>query len=194
MRAEERREQVLRCAADLFAEQGYHGTTVEHVVGRAGVARGTFYAYFKDKRSIFDELLHSYMDDIRDHITRIDVSIGQERSLQMMRENLQGVLGVCLRRRALTKILLSEAVGLDEEFDRKLLDFYSEVLELLERTLSQAQGIGLVPEGDVRVSAMCVLGSLKEILYQVIMRGFEVDENELVDSLIKLHRSGLIAI
>ena len=53
---------------------------------------------------------------------------------------------------------------------------------------------GIVPDGNVRVASLCVLGSLKEILYQLIMRDFEVDEGELVESLLSLHRTGLIAI
>ncbi len=194
VKATQRREQVLNCAAELFSEQGYHKTTVGHIVEHASIARGTFYLYFQDKRSIFDELLQRYMDDLRGAYTGIDVRLGPERCLELMRANVFGVFEVCLSQRQLTKILLSEAVGLDEAFDEKLVGFYAEVTDLLERTLGLGQALGIVPDGDVRIPAICVLGSIKELLYQVIMRGHEIDVGDAVDGLMTMYRNGLIAI
>ena len=193
MHAAERRDQVLACATELFAESGYHRTTVGHIVERASVARGTFYLYFQDKRSIFDELLQQYMDDLRGAYTGIDIALGPSRCLELMRENVNGVLLVCLDQRHLTKILLSEAVGLDEAFDKKLGNFYGEVIELLERTLRLGQKIGIVPPGDVQISAISILGSLKELLYQIIMRDYDVEVTDLVDGLLSMYRKGLVS-
>ena len=49
---EERREQISSVARDVFARRGYHQTTIEDIVLQAGIARGTFYLYFEDKRDI----------------------------------------------------------------------------------------------------------------------------------------------
>ena len=43
-------------------------------------------------------------------------------------------------------------------------------------------------------SALTVLGSLKEILYQVVTEDFDVDVQSLVDDLVAMYRSGLITI
>ncbi|MCA9565749.1 MAG: helix-turn-helix transcriptional regulator, partial [Myxococcales bacterium] len=121
MRSEERREQILSVAAEAFAQYGYHATTVDTIVTGAGVARGTFYSYFQDKRSIFEELLDGYMKGLHAQIIRIDPKLGPTRAMELMRQNFNGVLSECLEQSALTKILLSEAVGLDEGFDERLL-------------------------------------------------------------------------
>jgi AcrR family transcriptional regulator len=56
-RGSERREQLLDAAMRLFAEQGYHGTTVGDVCDELGVGKGVFYWYFESKEALFRELL-----------------------------------------------------------------------------------------------------------------------------------------
>jgi AcrR family transcriptional regulator len=43
------RDRILAAATELFAKRGYGGTTIEHIVKRAGVARATFYESFENR-------------------------------------------------------------------------------------------------------------------------------------------------
>jgi AcrR family transcriptional regulator len=53
------RERILAAMAEIVAKRGYQGTTVEHIVKRAGVSRGTFYEIFENREACllagFDE-------------------------------------------------------------------------------------------------------------------------------------------
>lgn len=62
----ERKQQLLDCAAALFAERGYADTRVIDIVRAAGVAKGLFYWYFENKEQLFRELA----DDIRMRLRR----------------------------------------------------------------------------------------------------------------------------
>src|SRR6476660_3654602 len=56
----DRRTQLLSSARTVFAKKGYDDATVSEIVGRAGVAQGTFYLYFPGKESLagaFAEIL-----------------------------------------------------------------------------------------------------------------------------------------
>jgi AcrR family transcriptional regulator len=55
----ERKQQLLDCAAQLFAERGYAETRVIDIVHAAGVAKGLFYWYFDNKEALFKELAGS---------------------------------------------------------------------------------------------------------------------------------------
>jgi AcrR family transcriptional regulator len=46
------RRRIIDSALEVFASKGYAATTIEDVVARAGVARGTFYLHFKNKLAI----------------------------------------------------------------------------------------------------------------------------------------------
>ena len=54
---QDRKQQLLDCAAELFAERGYRETRVLDIVRRAGVAKGLFYWYFQNKEALFRELV-----------------------------------------------------------------------------------------------------------------------------------------
>ena len=47
---EDRRAQILQKAKEVFAERGYHNASISEIILRAGIARGTFYLYFRTKR------------------------------------------------------------------------------------------------------------------------------------------------
>ena len=56
---QERKDQLLACAAELFAERGYADTRVLDIVRAAGVAKGLFYWYFENKEALFRELVET---------------------------------------------------------------------------------------------------------------------------------------
>jgi AcrR family transcriptional regulator len=43
------RERILVAMAETVAKRGYQGTTIEHIVKRAGVSRATFYEHFENR-------------------------------------------------------------------------------------------------------------------------------------------------
>lgn len=187
-----RRQQVLECAAAAFAERGYHRTSVSDIVGRAGVARATFYQYFHDKRSIFAELLDGFIADLQERIAPIDPTVGAQRGLELVRQNVRTVLSYMLERRALSKILLSGTLGVDPDLDQKLVAFYDRVQTLLERSLSHAQRMGVVRPCDIHLAATLTLGGLKELLYQVTTRGYEPEIDALVEAFLPYICDGLL--
>ena len=65
-RREETRRALLDAASQLFADKGYHATTVPDIVEAAGVGHGTFYEYFGNRRDILLALVrHSANDPTR---------------------------------------------------------------------------------------------------------------------------------
>jgi AcrR family transcriptional regulator len=51
-----RRNELTRQAARLFAEQGYHGTSMEDLAGAMGVQKGSLYAHIQSKEDLLYEL------------------------------------------------------------------------------------------------------------------------------------------
>lgn len=52
-----KRDALLNTAFELFTTQGINQTTINNIVESAGVAKGTFYLYFKDKYDIRNKLI-----------------------------------------------------------------------------------------------------------------------------------------
>jgi AcrR family transcriptional regulator len=50
-------ENLLNTSFELFTSQGINKTSISDIVNKAGVAKGTFYLYFKDKYDIRNRLI-----------------------------------------------------------------------------------------------------------------------------------------
>jgi AcrR family transcriptional regulator len=58
-RSAERRAAIVEAAMDEFIARGFAATRLDDVAKRAGVAKGTLYLHFKDKESMFEELIRT---------------------------------------------------------------------------------------------------------------------------------------
>lgn len=190
----ERRQQILSCARDVFAKRGYHAAKIEDIVLAAGVARGTFYLYFDDKRAIFEEIVDRFLARIGMAILRVDPNDPSRTVADQLRENIRRIVGILLEDRSTTKIFLSDAVGVDPAFDQKLHSFYDEVLRLLQEALKDGQGLGIVTQGDTRVLSYLTLGALKELLYQVVLRGWEHPGEQIVEEIFAFLLGGCLRV
>lgn len=51
--SEAKRDTILNVAVDEFAHRGYEAASISKIVSNAGIAKGSFYQYFEDKRDLF---------------------------------------------------------------------------------------------------------------------------------------------
>lgn len=58
-RAAERRQAIIDAAMEEFISRGFAATRLDDIAKRAGVAKGTIYLHFKDKESMFEELIRT---------------------------------------------------------------------------------------------------------------------------------------
>ncbi|GGG07366.1 TetR/AcrR family transcriptional regulator [Paenibacillus aceti] len=58
--ADERRNEILDAADELFAQKGFDGTSTNDILEKVGIARGTLYYHFKSKEDIMDALIERY--------------------------------------------------------------------------------------------------------------------------------------
>jgi AcrR family transcriptional regulator len=63
-RQSKRREAILAAALEEFASSGFAAARLDDVARRAGVAKGTIYLYFRDKESLFQELVRTMIGPI----------------------------------------------------------------------------------------------------------------------------------
>jgi AcrR family transcriptional regulator len=71
-RRQQTREYLLAAAAEVFAERGFHGATLDEVAAVAGYTKGAVYSNFKSKDDLFLALLESRyeaaMDSLRAYL------------------------------------------------------------------------------------------------------------------------------
>ncbi|MBK3496383.1 TetR/AcrR family transcriptional regulator [Viridibacillus sp. YIM B01967] len=58
--AEERRNEILDAADELFGRKGFDGTSTNDILEKVGIARGTLYYHYKSKEDIMNALIERY--------------------------------------------------------------------------------------------------------------------------------------
>ncbi|MFC4115904.1 TetR/AcrR family transcriptional regulator [Nonomuraea zeae] len=62
--ASERRDHLVKLAAELFARKGFQATTVREIADEAGILSGSLYHHFDSKETIVDEVLSTFLEDL----------------------------------------------------------------------------------------------------------------------------------
>ena len=85
--AEERKNEILDVAEQLFAEKGFDHASTNDIIMKIGIARGTLYHHFRSKEEILDALVERMT---RDSVARARLVISDKR--QTLLERLTGAI------------------------------------------------------------------------------------------------------
>jgi AcrR family transcriptional regulator len=161
-RATQRRRQILHVARGVFAELGYHRASINEIIKRADIARGTFYLYFESKQTVFDSILDEAMQELRARITRVDIDTpGAPPPQVQLRENLVRIIDYVLGERTLSVILLSPGQVPDAEASARVVAFFTELRALIALSLEHGIGMKLVRPCDTHLVAAMLLGAVR---------------------------------
>ena len=69
-RSRRTRQRILEAASESFESRGYEETTTAEIARRAGIAVGSIYDYFEDKRAILLELLHDTVEQVAELVVQ----------------------------------------------------------------------------------------------------------------------------
>jgi AcrR family transcriptional regulator len=185
MAPDERRARLLEAAWTVFARQGYHGAGVADIVQAAGVARGTFYNYFESKRHAFDAVLADAMARVEASVLRIDVS---RPIAPQVHENIRRIVASLAAMGDGARVLFTDAAGIDEDGRAALIAFYDAALARVVRALRTGQAMGLPVPADVATTAACLLGLVKEPVYQAVLHGHPLDAGAVADAVFVVAR------
>ena len=105
----QRRELIINAAEKCFAQEGYHGCTVEMVAEEAEISVGGIYNFFGGKENLYQSLIEFRVDQIHDSFTRAIACTG---SPDMIIEAFIRVwVDICLTHRNFVKLYTRDRLG-----------------------------------------------------------------------------------
>ena len=201
MRADDRRRQILACARDVFAERGFHDTSVADICKSAGIGRGTLYQYFANKRDV----LFAAVEDIAERVGRVVSSRvrvaaieGAEASpprliVAWCERRLREVLDALFSDEASVRLVLREARGMDGAIDALMRKVDQVVLGAIEADLGAAAAAGIVVCPNPRLTALYVLGGIEKMVLAAIDSDEPLDLDEIVRVATQVELYGLLS-
>lgn len=142
------REALLGAAEDLFGRHGFGAVSVDEIVARAGVAKGTFYNHFADKEDLAANLALVIRQAVRDRIATIKTATTDPAAILAIAVTLFLELAVERPNRAKILVnLLSAPTDAGAAMNRPL-----------RATLEAGQATGRFAIPAIETALVCVLG------------------------------------
>jgi AcrR family transcriptional regulator len=134
------RKQVLTAAVDLFAANGYDGTSVQQIVERAGVTKGALYHYFTAKEDILLEIYTTVFDE---QMAALDDIIAMNREPEWtLREIIHSLIGVTAANVKVSAVFSREATRMDQTRWAALQDRWRGYQESVRAVIRRGQSDG----------------------------------------------------
>ena len=90
--------------------------------------------------------------------------------MMQIRENVERVVNLLFDQRDLAILVLRESTGLDARVDEKLKALDSFLQTMMEGALRNGVALGLVRRVNETVVAIALIGAIKEVLFQLVIR------------------------
>jgi len=169
----ERRDAILDAALAEFAAQGFAATRLDDIARRAAVAKGTLYLYFRDKESLFKELVRSRLSPL---VGAIRTAAARDLSVRALVELILNVFLTEIygtSRKDIIRLIISEGPRFPELAEFYHREVIARVLPLLRRRLRQAVKSGeLRHDALVRFPQLLVAPALVAILWSALFGRF----------------------
>jgi AcrR family transcriptional regulator len=172
-RSAARREAILSAALDEFSSRGFEAARLDDVAKRAGVAKGTIYLYFRDKESLFQELIRAMLTPLIGTIEAlgaadVPMSLVTEQIIELFVREVYET-----RRKDVIRLMISEG----RRFP-KLAEFYyrevlSRIIAAVRVLLRRAAARGEVPDSLVEFPQIIAAPGLVAIIWSGLFERFE---------------------
>ena len=186
-RSAARREAILAAALDEFSSRGFEAARLDDVAKRAGVAKGTIYLYFRDKESLFQELIRAMLTPLIGTIEAlgaadVPMSVLTEQIVELFVREVYET-----RRKDVIRLMISEG----RRFP-KLAEFYyrevlSRIIAAVRALLRRAAARGEVPEALAEFPQIIAAPGLVAIIWSGLFERFEpLDVRKMMKTHIEL--------
>jgi TetR/AcrR family transcriptional regulator len=189
-RESDSKEMVLNAAQSLIMQHGFTGLSMRELARHSGIAKGTIYHHFQDKREIYLHVLERDILFVRDRLLTI---VKQEGSFaDKLRALIHVYFDLQRERRLVIMAALRENAALDDQFSEIIKKYRSELLQPIGALIHEGIQNGEVCPIDVDLTVLSLLGILQGfVVHQLILEDTDIDET-VVKHIVDLFAHGIM--
>ncbi|MEW6363814.1 MAG: TetR/AcrR family transcriptional regulator [Acidobacteriota bacterium] len=202
---EDKRNRVLETAIREFSEKGYERASINEIVARLGIAKGSIYQYFNNKRSLFLHTFDHAVDLVRKTLKQVKAETKDDPVFERIRKSLLAGVDFIDRHPLIYGIYLRMVYGREAPFREELLQkirlFSAEYLHSL---LLQGRARGEIRKDIDMKAAVFLLDAVMDRFLQAHALAFldsagriwdreRPELEQFVDDIVEVLRKGLSA-
>ena len=180
-RSRETKRRLIVAGERLFSQKGFHNTTSKEIATEAGVAIGSFYAYFADKKALFIDVLKSHSQQVLDSISKVRLEdIGNTNPRALLTALIEAII-VAHEISPEFHRELTVMVHSDPEIRRVMDRWEEEATARIRNTLALWKD--RIRTKDIEAAAVLIYETLEAVVHRIKLYGLDMKERRLVDEL-----------
>jgi AcrR family transcriptional regulator len=186
--AEKRRESIIDVAKRLFAQEGFHGVTIDEIVNAVGVSPSILYRHFKSKEELYAAVLHEFSCTRESYVETV---VHEDTSFEHMLRGMTRVFVTSIVNQPdLLKMEMHSLLEGSDASSEFFLNRWKSFTDYIEYNLSELMVQGKIASINVKAAALMYQGMIREVLLlkclQPNERFSDTSIETLVDELITL--------
>jgi len=185
-----KRKLILKVAEKIISEKGYTKTTIDEITKKAGIGKGTFYLYFKNKNDLFFSIIKEELENLMEKIKKEVEKI--EDFFERMKKGIEIYLSYHEKNYALFKILLQEKPFIKRKsFESFWKDFFERWDVFMKEGFEKQVKEGKIKKIDIEDIIYSLIGILHGNIHRWIIEGRKYSLVEKKDTIFKIFTEGI---
>ena len=183
---ENRKNQILNAAFEVFVKKGYAKTTMDDIVASSKLSKGALYHYYKSKKELFLSLIdHWEIYTFKDFYDKKSQNKKASDILRFFGENVINTLNE-KKHAYIAEIEFRAMSNQDAEIKKRSNVLYGKLLKLFEKVVKKGIKENEFKDLDVRKTSMAFLAIFQSITWFVIADETAVSADEYIRDSIEL--------
>jgi AcrR family transcriptional regulator len=166
------KKRFLEAAAKIFSEKGFQSANVSDIVSAVKSGQGTFYYHFKDKQTIFDEILIGFIQKLATVIIENETLANGRLALAdrtLAIDNARRIASVFMENIDVAKLFFSESRYVGGEAMKRLEALNAALAAQIENGIRMGLAAGMVrPDVEPRTAALCFAGAAEKVIADAV--------------------------
>lgn len=135
-------EKIIEAAKVVFAQKGYHKTTLSEIGEKSGLSRTTPSYFFKNKENLYKAVIDKLIADEKEYVSNL--TYNGEITIEALKDLLYRHMDYTFKHPYLSKIIIWES--LDENRQEWIHNYFPDMIHWSFTYLNEAQKIGIIRE------------------------------------------------
>lgn len=193
-KGQETKARIVEAALNLFSRQGYNGTTTRQIAKQAGIAEGTLFRYFPNKKSLLQSILEPLLiETLPELFTAVEtmsftqaIELIVKKRLKLIEDNWP-----------LFKVIFFEAAYQPDLRQQIVREVVFPMIKAIEPLFQVRMKQGEIRQMNIHVAMQVVAGIIATMLfYKNVIRplpgSYQVQDEQLIKEILKIYYEGVV--
>lgn len=183
---QEKKKLIMDTALELFAENGFHATSISQISKKAGISKGLIYNYFESKHEILEEIINYGFREVQDLLDpNKDGILTEDEFIQFLEQSFNLVKNNHRHWKLYFSLMLQPIVS--ENFTTKYAETGEPIFRMMYEFIASKGSPD--PEGDLMIISAMIEGAF---LYAIAVPDvFPIDamKTKIIDGVFRIINS-----